>query len=130
MILDQVKSALPLDDVLVIDCHGHLGAWHLTHMPKKSLREMIEAMDPLGIDKLCLSPFLGCFCDFRRGNDELGEAIKKYPPRLIGQMTVNPHYPDEILPELERGGRAYGVRMLKIHPFCHDYPVDGEGDRR
>jgi predicted TIM-barrel fold metal-dependent hydrolase len=87
-------------------------------------------MDRLGIDKLCLSPFLGCFCDFRRGNDLLGEAIKKYPNRLIGQMTVNPHYPDEIFPELERCEQAYGVQMLKIHPFCHDYPVHGEGYRK
>ena len=127
MILDQVKSALPIEGIVVIDCHGHLGSWQLLHMTRNSIEETIETLDHLGIDKLCLSPFLGCFCDFRRGNDCLGRAIQKYPDRLIGQFTVNPHYPAEIFPELERCRNAYGVRMLKIHPFCHDYPVDGEG---
>ncbi|MFH1268877.1 MAG: amidohydrolase family protein [Planctomycetota bacterium] len=129
MILDQVKSGLPLGDVSVIDCHGHLGRWQQVHMAKDSVEEMIETMDRLGIDKLCLSPFLGCFCDFRRGNDLLGEAIKQHPDRLIGQTTVNPNYADEVLPELERCEHEYGVRMLKIHPFCHEYPANGEGYR-
>lgn len=129
MILDQVKSGLPLGDVAVIDCHGHLGRWQLIHMAKHRVEEMIETMDRLGIDKLCLSPFLGCFCDFRRGNDLLGEVVKRRPGRLLGQITVNPNYPDEVLPELKRCESEYGVRMLKIHPFCHEYPADGQGYR-
>jgi len=128
-ILDQVKSALPLDDALAIDCHGHLGSWQLLHMARNTVEDTVETMDRLGIDKLCLSPFLGCFCDFRRGNDALGEALRQYPDRLIGQFTVNPHYADEIAAELERCQSEYGVRMLKIHPFCHEYPADGEGYR-
>jgi len=128
-LLDRVKSALPMGDVPVIDCHGHLGSWQLVHMAKNSIEEMIETMDRLGIDMLCLSPFLGCFCDFRRGNDALRETISKYPDRLIGQITVNPNYPHEVLPELRRCESRYGVRMLKIHPFCHEYPVGGDGYR-
>ena len=130
MIRDQVKSALPLGDVAVIDCHGHLGSWQLVHMAKNTVEDTVRTMDRLGIDRLCLSPFLGCFGDFRRGNDMLGEALRQYPDRLIGQFTVNPHYADEILPELERCRSEYGVRMLKIHPFCHEYPADGEGYRQ
>ena len=129
MILDQLKSALPLEDVAVIDCHGHLGKWPLTHMARPSLDETIETMDRLGIDQLCLSPFLGCFCDFRRGNDLLGEAVRRHPDRLLGQFTVNPNYPDDVLPEFRRCEKAHGLRMLKIHPFCHEYPVDGPGYR-
>ena len=129
MILDQVKSALPLGDVPVIDCHGHLGRWQLVHMAKNRVEEMIETMDRLGIDTLCLSPFLGCFCDFQRGNDLLADAVRRYPDRLIGQMTVNPHYADQVRAELERCEREHGVRMLKIHPFCHEYPANGEGYR-
>jgi predicted TIM-barrel fold metal-dependent hydrolase len=129
MILDQVKSALPLSDVSVIDCHGHLGDWPLTHMPKSSLPETIETMDRLGIDQLCLSSFLACFCDFRRGNDALAAAIEQHPDRLIGQIVVNPNYPEEVLPELERWEKHPGMRMVKIHPVCHDYPADGPGYR-
>lgn len=125
MILDSIKSALPLKDILVIDCHGHLGAWDNTHIPKNRLEDIIETMDYLGIDKLCLSHFLGCSCDFRRGNDLLGQAIRKYPDRLIGYATINPNYPEEIIQELERCEKQYGMRLIKIHPFCHEYPADG-----
>jgi len=129
MIRDRVTSGLPLDDVPVVDCHGHLGSWQLLHMARNTVEDMVETMDRLGVDKLCLSPFLGCFCDFRRGNDALGEAVRRYPDRLVGQFTVNPHYADEITAELDRWQSEHGVRMLKIHPFCHEYPVDGEGYR-
>ncbi len=129
MILDQVKSGLPIEGVSVIDCHGHLGGWPLVSLPKNDVREMIETMDSLGIDRLCLSHFLGVFCDFRRGNDLLAEAIEQYPGRLIGQIVVNPRYPDQIVPELDRCERQYGMRMAKIHPFCHEYPADGPGYR-
>jgi predicted TIM-barrel fold metal-dependent hydrolase len=128
-ILEQVKSARPIQGMEVIDCHGHLGNWQLVHMAKNTAEHMLQTMDRLGIDKLCLSPFWGCFCDFRRGNDQLGETIERYPDRFIGQMTVNPHYPYEIRTELQRCDSKYGVQMLKIHPFCHDYPVHGAGYR-
>lgn len=129
MILDQVKSARPLADVLVIDCHGHLGAWPLVHMPRPSVEDVIHTMDRLGIDKLCLSSFMACFCDFRRGNALLMDTVAKHPDRLLGQIVVNPNYPDEVLTELQRCEGRAPVRMLKIHPFCHDYPVDGPGYR-
>jgi predicted TIM-barrel fold metal-dependent hydrolase len=129
MILDRVKSGLPLRDTLVIDCHGHLGRWPLTNMPRTSVEEMIETMDRLGVDKLCLSSFLACFCDFKRGNDVLAATVRQHPDRLIGQIVVNPNYPHEVLPELERWEGHPGMRMLKIHPLLHDYPVDGLGYR-
>jgi len=139
MILDQLKSALPLEDVAVIDCHGHLGKWPLTHMARPSLDETIETMDRLGIDQLCLSPFLGCFCDFRRGNDLLGEAVRRHPDRLLGQFTVNPNYPDDVLPEFRRCEKAHGLRMLNqyvrhgsddnVHTFLGCQALHSKEDR-
>jgi predicted TIM-barrel fold metal-dependent hydrolase len=129
MIFDRLKSALPLDDVTVIDCHGHLGSWPLLNMPRNGVREIIETMDRLSIDRLCLSHFLSIFCDFRRGNDILGEVVGQYPERLIGQVVINPHYPERIVTELERCRREYGIRLAKIHSFCHEYPADGPGYR-
>ncbi len=129
MILDQVKSALPLSDITVIDCHGHLGGWPLMSMPKNDVPAIVATMDRLGIDRLCLSHFLGIFCDFRRGNDITGEVVRQYPDRLIGYTTINPHYPDEIVAELDRCRELYGMRLVKIHPFCHEYPADGPGYR-
>jgi len=127
MILDQFKSALPLDDVLVIDCHGHLGNWQHVHMPKNTVEHIIETMDYLGVDRLCLSHFLGCLIDCPGGNDLLAEAVGQYPDRFIGQITINPNCPDEILPELDRCRNRHGMRLAKLHPVFHDQPVDGKG---
>ena len=129
MILDRVKSGLPIDDLLVIDCHGHLGSWQLVHMPRNSLEAMIQTMDRMGIDRLCLSSFMGCFSDSRQGNDLLIEAIRPHPDRFVGQVTVNPNYPQEVLRELRRCADESLIGMIKIHPFCHEYPADGPGYR-
>jgi len=129
MTFERLKSALPLESGAVIDCHGHLGGWPILNMPKNSVREIVETMDRLGIGRLCLSHFLGILCDFRRGNDILAEVLRRYPGRLIGQAVINPHYPGRIVAELERCGREHGIRLAKIHPFCHRYPADGPGYR-
>ena len=129
MIRDRVQSGLPIEGMPVIDCHGHLGHWPLVNMPKIEVHELLQTMDRLGIDRLCLSHFLGVFCDFKRGNDLLAETIAKYPGRLVGQVAVNPRYPNEIVEELDRCEKRHGMRLVKIHPFCHDYPADGPGYR-
>jgi predicted TIM-barrel fold metal-dependent hydrolase len=129
MILESVQSGEPLDGLEVIDCHGHLGGWSLTFVAKPGLDDTIRTMDRLGIDRLCLSAFAGLMCDFRKGNDLVAEAVGRYPDRLIGQMTINPNVPDEVLPELERCRRHHGMRLGKLHPYFDDYPVDGPGYR-
>jgi len=129
MILDEVRKASPLKDALIIDCHGHLGRWNNVYLPKSDLGEIIKMMDRFGTDKLCISSFLGCSCDFRTGNDRVGAAVGKYPGRLIGYTTVNPNFPDEIAGELLRCQTEFGFVMVKIHPFCHEYPADGKSYR-
>jgi len=130
MILDVVKAGLPIDHIPIVDIHGHLGPWQLVHMPAVSTEQMVETMDRVGIDRLCLNASMGCFSgDFRGGNDLVGEAVHKHPDRLVGQTIVNPNYPDQIVPELDRCRQRYGMRLAKIHPFCHEHPVDGPGYR-
>jgi hypothetical protein len=125
-ILDEVRQASSLKDTLIIDCHGHLGRWNNVYLPKSDLSEIIKMMNRFGIDKLCISSFLGCSCDFRTGNDQVGAAVRKYPDRLIGYTTVNPNFPEEVAVELKRCKKEYGFVMVKIHPFCHEYPADGK----
>ena len=98
-------------------------------LPKNSLEETLETMDYLGVDRLCISSLLGCLCDFKHGNDQVGEAVRRHPNRLIGMTTVNPNYPDEVIAELQRCENLYGMNIAKIHPFCHEYPADGENYR-
>ena len=127
-IKEAVEKGLPLKDVLVIDAHAHLGAtvdgW--MYIPTPDIDTMIRLMDKMGVDQICASAILA-FPDYTRGNDLTAEAVKKYPDRFVGLAVVNPHYAEDVRPELERCFDRLGMRGIKIHPTSNDYPVDGEG---
>lgn len=107
------EAGKPLTDVFIIDGLTSVGSW-------ASLTSMLLVMDRLGIDTACL-----------QGNpDRVLAAIGDHPDRFIGTCRVNPNYPDEIVPTLERSF-AGGMRMIKLHPAAHSeyYPIDGPNYR-
>ena len=82
-------------------------------------------MDKLGIDKCLNSDIVAVGPDFRRGNDRMYRAMQDYPGRILGMCCVNPHYPDEIVPELEKRF-AQGFTGVKIHPHSNSYFANGD----
>ena len=127
-IADKVKDGLPLEDVLIIDAHAHLGACAdgRMYIPTPDADTMVRLMDRMGVDLACINASVTS-PDYRKGNDLTAEAVRRYPDRFVGLARVNPHYPDEVRPELERCFEELGMKGIKIHPTCNDYPVDGEG---
>ena len=126
-IKEAVEKGLPLKDVLVIDAHAHLGACsdNLMYIPTPDADTMVRLMDKMGVDQTCASAILA-FPDYTRGNDLMAEAVKKYPDRFVGLAVVNPHYAEDVRPELERCFDRLRMRGIKIHPTMNDYPVDGK----
>ena len=121
-----VENDLPLDGILVIDCHGHNGrSWHW--IPYNDALGIITTMDRVGIDMFCISSMQALTGDYRAGNDEMISLTQKYPDRFIGYAVANPRYVDEIEAELERCFQYEGVRAIKIHPttYAHCYPING-----
>jgi predicted TIM-barrel fold metal-dependent hydrolase len=87
------------------------------------LADMIRAMDRAGVDKACL--FHIFYGDAARGNDAVAAAVAAYPDRFIGFAFVTPHYPEEMIPELERAFGSLGLRGLKIYPpYAHKPATD------
>lgn len=122
-IIELAKNGRPLKDVLVIDGHSHLSVYPLipssdeivsSHAPE----DVIVVMDRLGIAKACISGL----------NDSVIKAVRKYPDRFIGFATVNPNYPDNIVPELKKCFRGGMTGIGEIVPAAHEhnYPVTGE----
>jgi len=108
------KAGLPIKDELVIDAHTHIGGhFNLYHIPFGDIKGIIEQMDRLGIKRICTFSFAGVNSDFTLGNDLITQAVREYPERLIGYITLNANYPDEWLRELERCRKA-GLRGIKI----------------
>ncbi len=125
-ILTWVENDQPLDGVLVIDCHVHVGkSWHW--MAYHDEHGLLTTMDRLGIDKICVSSMMALLYDFQAGNDQVMALAEQYPDRIVGYAVVNPRYVNDMEAELERCFRHPGMRGIKIHPttYVHHYPLDG-----
>jgi len=120
--------SLPLEGELVIDSHTHMGPYFNFHIPDNDASSMVAVMDRLGISIACTSPHVGITPDFKMGNDMAVQAMRDYPGRFFGYITINPNYPEAIVDELERC-YSMGMRGIKIHPSLHGYPADGENFR-
>jgi len=125
---NMAALARSLEGELVIDSHTHMGPYFNFHIPDNDAGSMIEVMDRLGVSMACTSPHVGITPDFKVGNDMAAQAMRDYPGRFFGYITINPNYPEEIIEEIER---CYdlGMRGFKIHPSLHGYPADGENLR-
>jgi hypothetical protein len=118
-----------LNDIFVFDCHGHIGPSFVHHIPGHDASSMINTMDRLGIDILCLSAEASITADHRLGNDLVGEAVELFPDRYLGYACINPHYPEESVAELHRCFDVLKCKATKIHPMFHAHPANGLGYR-
>jgi hypothetical protein len=115
-----MKSPVP-----IYDCHGHLGAHPDFPSVKHTAEEMIQVMDLLHIEVLAITSTLACYNDCPRGNAEVAEALKQYPQRFRGYVTVNPSPEGQALSELDRWSYFHRPPLIKFHPDLHKYPVHG-----
>jgi len=123
-IMELAKEGLPLNDVKIIDCHCHMGYWQHFHVPNGSAEGMLESMDALGTDMACVTAHSAIGPDYVHGNNMVIDAVRKYPDRFLGYVTINPNYPDDIQNELDRCFAVDGMIGVKLHPGTHDKPVD------
>jgi uncharacterized protein len=126
-ILRTVERGEPLRDALIIDAHTHLLDGGGSYTPWTDAEGMLQAMDQLGMDSLCISALRALSGDVVAGNDDMLQLVRNYPDRFIGFVVYNPRLPRVSEAELERCFREPGVRGIKIHPasYIHDYPLDG-----
>ncbi len=122
---DQMRAGQPLE-CPVIDMHGHLGPCPNFHIPDCSAAAMVVRMDRVGTKVLCISSHTALYSDFVAGNDETAAAIEEFPTRFIGAVVLNPHYPDEIVPELDRCLGLGGFRLIKLHSTLQKFRLDAE----
>jgi predicted TIM-barrel fold metal-dependent hydrolase len=106
---------------LVIDFHSHIGNWGRYGM-NDSTAKYLEVMDRGGIDKACINCIF--FGDARRGNDLVIKWVERHPDRFIGAAFVTPHYPDEMVKELERSFATGRMKFIKIYPDYFGRPQD------
>ena len=120
----KAMAGLKLDDVFIMDCHGHIGSYESVFIPDGAPEDMMNNMDYLGIDMIIVSATAAICSDFRRGNDITVGMVNKYPDRVAGYVVVDPHYPEMIADEIDRCFKCPGVVGLKFHPSVHQTETD------
>ncbi len=101
-----------------IDCHMHVNGktrqWGWGDNDK-----IIEAADKLGIDKLCCSiPVTNGMPtpeEARACNNDVLEAMNRYPDHILGYCFLNPGHQQESLAEIERCICEHGMIGIKLY---------------
>ena len=102
----------------IVDAHAHLGRCRVFDL-EVTAEELIRAMDEGGIDAAIVQPFPGA-PDPVRVHDEIAELATRYPGRIFGMVSLNPHRdPDEYYAEARRCVRELGFVGLKLHTVGH-----------
>jgi uncharacterized protein len=107
------RQGLPIRGELVLDAHTHMGQGEHYFLPRSDPEGLVANMERYGITCACTFSFAGVSSDYRYGNDLVADAVRRFPQRFIGYTVVNPSYPEDIVPELERGTQI-GLRGVKL----------------
>lgn len=126
-LLVSILEGRRLDGLVLVDGHSHIGRNFNLPRARCDVSALVRTMDAVGVARSCVSSSVAIGPDVRRGNEEVAEALVAYPSRIVGAAVVNPRYPREVQPELERAFLVPGMAMIKLHPESHAYPIDGPG---
>ena len=120
----RARAGKPLDDILVIDPHTHMGPYHNFPIPGNPWAEgMLEVMDEQDIDTAVTAPMIALEGGMREGNQIAIDASEKFPGRFVAFSTINPNFPEkEIREELEWCFHHACFPGIKLHPGTHDTP--------
>ncbi|QEH41845.1 amidohydrolase family protein [Chitinophaga sp. XS-30] len=95
-----------------LDAHVHLG------LSKDGPEVNVDFAERLGIDRMFISKPVtsgpATPDDFRAANDVILKAMKRYPGKLTGMLTLNPAYPKASLEEIKRC-TGEGMTGIKVY---------------
>lgn len=108
-----VENGKPFDDVYIFDVHGHIGGDIRLQLGNHTADDMVNTLDRLGVNSICVSPILAFASDWVRGNELALDAVKKHPGRIYAYATPSPFYEDCDLSRYLVPGN--GILGIKAH---------------
>jgi len=112
-LVDYARAGRCLDDVPVFDAHAHVGG--MAGWDPPPLEQQVAEMDRVGIDLAAVSASRALVGDIAAGNDEVAEAIRRFPGRFVGYCHVSGNFPETMARELERCFAIEGFRGIKVY---------------
>lgn len=107
------RTGQPVTHFPIIDVHAHVGGWRL--FDSTTLEARVAMMARTGIQTSIVSSMRALAGDILLGNDEVLEAMQRFPTRFLGYVHVSANYPELIESELERCFRHPSVRGIKVY---------------
>jgi len=118
-------SNMSLKSIPIIDMHTHMGGVYGVHLPKKNTKEMIEVMEHNNVELIISAPHEDLFNPLSE-NNEIEEAMKKYPQKIKGYFSFNPNYCDDFDKVVQKIEGNQGYIGFKFLPDYHRVHLDSE----
>jgi len=120
----QLRRGEPLRDLALIDAHAHLGAHGPFFMNQPDAASMVAVMDRIGMQTAIVTANPALRAEPEYGNQLVLQAVRDFPGRILGYVTANPHYAEDLEATLNRYLAEPGMVGIKLHPETHDdYPL-------
>ncbi len=100
------RAGQPLRDVEIVDAHAHTPphtrGWYMRrNRIDDGLRDVIDRMDRLGIDRIIESFEAALFGENLFNNRKAEQILEAYRDRVSGYLVFNPRYASEMTPALD-----------------------------
>lgn len=105
---------------MIIDAHVHIGH-DTTFDSNRKEDEVISKMDEVGINAAIVQPAqFVTFEEYRDCHDRIYAFSKKYPNRIFGMFSMNPHFDlQKYKSEAHRCVKELGFVGMKVTPLTH-----------
>lgn len=99
------------------------------HMVGYSVRDFLEQMDELGVEKVCVPALKQAFYRKNKmGGDfqyqEIAKVCAEAPDRVIGLFGINPFDRMQGVRDLERAVKEFNFKGAHVHPFGFGLPIN------
>lgn len=107
----------------IVDRLQDIGAQRLAHMDAAGVDTAILSLTCPGVQLFDADTAVGLARD---ANDQLAEALRKYPERFAGLCAVAPHAPQAACQELERAVTRLGMKGVIVNSHTQGGYLDEE----
>lgn len=131
--IDYVRQGLPLNDILLIDLHCHLGQGKEFYIPYCDLNEQFQnfrhTLNRVAVDFACVSMFRALFHGDVEANFMLQDFME-VDRRILGWIVYNPFIINESLSTIQKCREATRRYVgIKIHPVFHQTRLSDDSYR-
>jgi predicted TIM-barrel fold metal-dependent hydrolase len=110
----------------VVDAHGHLGpsgGYVLeAQEERQQLKACLQSMDAIGIQTFILSGLQALMGSPKEGNDLIETLLRPHSDRILGYLTFNPFYAEDLTPKFDAYFRGPVFKGFKT--LCSYWRVD------